>query len=124
MFYPNNLISCFRFLICVVAITSVTSEIIRLECRKHANFSIMKPNLYYTGTISLTLFNLTKEECAVSCVTNTACVRLNHKMDNTKCELLTSALGTEAQFPGWEIVSTMVYGKNVSKVCYHFVVKL
>ena len=120
MIYPNNLISCFRFIICVVALTSVSSEIIRLECRKHANFSIIKPNFYYTGTISLTLFNLTKEDCALSCVAHTVCSRFNHKMDNTKCELMTSAVGTEGQSPAWQIVSTKVYGRNVSKISYQF----
>ena len=56
------------------------------------------------------------QDCALSCVIHTACAQINHKMDNTKCELLTSAVGTESQSPGWQIISTKVYdGRNVSK---------
>ena len=76
----------------------------------------MKTDIYYTGTISLTLYNLTQSDCAVSCVTHTPCVRFNHKMDDTKCELLTSAVGTEGALSGWGLVSTIVYGRNVSYI--------
>ena len=101
------------------AVNISTSFIIRLEDRYHSNFSIK--TTYFTGTISKTLYNVSRKDCALSCTVHAACWFCNHKDDNSICNLINSTNGKFENRIGWKFLTTdYTDSKNVSKLDDHF----
>ena len=78
------------------------------SCGRHfGNFTQRNNNKYFRSeNISRIVNNVTRKECVLYCVTHTACHFINHKMDNSTCQLLTSYFGVMEEKPGWQFVST------------------
>ena len=92
---------------------SVNCFIIRIkDCRYSANFSDIRENEYfelYDASVKATvetILNVNRSECSLYCLSRDSCVRANHKMDDTSCELLPSSVGKHISKTGWRAIST------------------
>ena len=72
----------------------------------HGNFSEFSNDRIFTGTVSKTIESATRKDCALACVVYPTCLFANHKLDDTKCELLDSNEGIIQAKTGWEFIST------------------
>jgi len=90
------------------AISALFAYITRLPAcgRYHGNFTNRDDGKYFRGEISATIWNVERKECMMHCVLSPGCLFFNHKKDNSKCELVTSHMGTIENNLEWQIVST------------------
>lgn len=105
------------YLIILTSVLPCAAYITRLPCKRHANFTIMKPDIRHTGTVLETHADVIARDCALLCLSRDSCVYFNHKSDNTSCELLASNSGTEQGVSGWKFYSTNYGTQNRGPVC-------
>ncbi|XP_057291600.1 uncharacterized protein LOC130614197 [Hydractinia symbiolongicarpus] len=109
--------TCYIAYITLLWITPCVAYITRLPCKRHANFTVMKPDIRYAGAVFETHADVIARDCALLCLSRDACAYFNHKMDNTSCELLTINSGTEQSASGWKFYSTSYGTPNRGPVC-------
>lgn len=103
--------------IVIIYVMPCFAYVTRLTCKRHANFTIMKPDIRYAGTVQETHADVIARDCALLCLSRDACAYFNHKMDNTSCELLAINSGTEQSAYGWKFYSTNYGTANRGPVC-------
>ena len=91
-----------QLLSCQIAIKGL---ITRLPCIVHGKLNLVE-NRYNNGLIIRRLTSLTRNECAITCVSDALCVMVNYKKDGTVCELVSSTDGSEIISNEWDIFKT------------------
>ena len=95
--------------------TVVLCFVTRLPCVYYARFNV-SPYRYIKGEVNKVLHSVTKVDCGLSCITNSACLLANHKKDESLCELI-SSVGTEITNIDWDVlVTNSTNDKNVSLI--------
>ena len=98
------------FLLLVCCIATTRAFITRLpDCDRYfANFTERKTGRYFeNGTVSKRLTDISRLNCSLSCLFDDHCIFINHRIDNSSCELITSH--TEGEMVDshlWQFVST------------------
>ncbi|XP_057296791.1 uncharacterized protein LOC130625705 isoform X2 [Hydractinia symbiolongicarpus] len=92
--------------------------ITRLHCRRHGNFSIIKSDTRFSGTVEKSLEGVTRSECVLSCLT-CGCSFINYHPTNLACELM-NAQGNESNEAGWQFLSTNYGTRNRGPICRSF----
>ena len=88
-------------------------EILRLECKRFANFSVSKPDVALQGSLITTLLFKSDKECSRACMMDFRCKSYNTENEGSKrCELNYKTTedprdhaGLEER-PGWTFMST------------------
>ena len=95
------------------AVSVIHTEVLRLECKRFANFSISKHNVALHGSLITTLLFKSNDECSSACMMNFHCKSYNKENEGKKrCELnhkTTEDREDNARLgkrPGWTFVST------------------
>ncbi|XP_057316164.1 uncharacterized protein LOC130657209 [Hydractinia symbiolongicarpus] len=110
-----TLSTLFVLIWCYLSLAYIT----RLHCRRHGNFSIIKPDTKFSGTVEKSLEGLTRSECVLSCLTCDSCSFVNYHPTYLACELM-NAGGTETSEVGWQFLSTNYGTRNRGPICRSF----
>ena len=91
----------------------IHSEILRLDCKRFANFSVSKLDVALQGSLITTLLFKSDKECSFACMMDFQCKSYNKENEgNKRCELnhkTTEDLRDNARLekrPGWTFMST------------------
>ena len=77
----------FPSFLCCIALT-INGEILRLQCKRYANFSIVKHDAALQGSVIATFLFTTENECKSKCLMNLQCKSYNKETNgDMKCEL-------------------------------------
>ena len=80
-------LSLFPSLLCCIAL-KINGEILRLQCKSYANFSITKLDAALQGSVIATFLFTTEDECKSKCLMNLQCKSYNKETNgDMKCEL-------------------------------------
>lgn len=85
---------------------AVEGYIVRTPCRYTGNFSTILAHQYKSGHVHSTITNVNASRCTTHCLLTPECQFINHKMDNTECQLMTSLSGSLLAKNGWRYLST------------------
>ena len=83
----------------------VDNFILRLPCRRHANFSVLEKDTVLDITPSSTIMNLNRTQCVLHCVANDDCACVNYEESTQACELLNSWHVNRLTKAGWIFLS-------------------
>ncbi|XP_057316106.1 uncharacterized protein LOC130657158 [Hydractinia symbiolongicarpus] len=103
--------------IILISVLPCVAYITRLPCKRNGNFTVIKTDIRYSGTVQETHADVTARDCALLCISHDTCTYFNHKVDNTSCELLAIDSGTQQSGHGWKFYSTNYGTPNRGPVC-------
>ncbi|XP_065674777.1 uncharacterized protein LOC136091306 isoform X1 [Hydra vulgaris] len=96
--------------------TAILCFITRLPCVHYASFKVSS-NRYIVGKINNELQSITKVDCGLLCISNSACILANYNNKESLCQLVSST-GTEEISFNWDILETNSSDdKNVGPYC-------
>lgn len=98
-----------HFLVASLA-AGVSSSIVRLPCKIHANFDVVLNGLALIGTPLANFTQASRRQCVLHCISHQHCSSANHNEQTLSCDIFNStfvkAVKSLIEKPGWTFLAS------------------